>query len=82
VWQCRRSGDRQRKAVNRLLDAGPDGFEGGMNTRKYVALTGASPATASRDLAELQAVGVFERVGDGRSTRYYVKLPGLEQQLS
>ena len=28
---------RQRKVLNRLLDAGPSGFEGGMNTRKYDA---------------------------------------------
>src|SRR5262249_54776903 len=46
--------DRQRKAINRLIDAGPEGFEGGMSTRKYVALTGASPATATRDLGELE----------------------------
>ncbi|MFP3617138.1 Fic family protein, partial [Paraburkholderia sp. SIMBA_050] len=26
---------RQRKVVNLLLDAGPNGFEGGMSTRKY-----------------------------------------------
>jgi len=27
--------ERQRKVVNRLLDAGWEGFEGGMTTRKY-----------------------------------------------
>jgi Fic family protein len=67
---------RQRKAVNTLLDHGPGGFEGGMNTRKYVSLTGTSRATASRELIELAALGVLKQVGGGRSTRYYVDLTG------
>lgn len=67
---------RQRKAVNALLDRGPGGFEGGMNTRKYVSLTGTSRPTASRELIELNALGVLRQVGGGRSTRYYVNLPG------
>jgi Fic family protein len=36
---------RQRKVLNALLDAGPAGFEGGMSTKKYESLTGASRAT-------------------------------------
>lgn len=67
---------RQKKAVNALLDAGPGGFEGGMNTRKYVSLTGTSRPTASRELIALNALGVLKQVGGGRSTRYYVNLPG------
>lgn len=67
---------RQKKAVNTLLDLGPGGFEGGMNTRKYVSLTGTSRPTASRELIELNALGVLKQVGAGRSTRYYVNLPG------
>lgn len=62
--------DRQRKVVNRLLEAGPDGFEGGMTTRKYAALTGASRATAFRELDQLHEVGVLRRSGQGRSVRY------------
>src|SRR3990172_935711 len=46
--------ERQRKALNRLLYAGPDGFEGGINTRKYMSLTKTSRATAYRELAELE----------------------------
>ena len=67
---------RQRKAVNALLDRGPGGFEGGMNTRKYISLTGTSRPTASRELIELNALGVLKQVGGGRSTRYYINLPG------
>jgi len=68
--------ERQRKAVNLLLDAGPNGFEGGMSTRKYESITGTSRASASRELIELEALGLLARAGAGRSTRYYVKLPG------
>lgn len=38
---------RQRKIVDRLLEACPDGFVGGMTTRKAASLTGASRAPHS-----------------------------------
>jgi Fic family protein len=68
--------ERQRKAVNALLDLGPGRFEGGMSTRKYAGTTGTSKPTASRELIELAALGLLQQVGGGRSTRYYVNLPG------
>lgn len=65
--------ERQRKVLNRLLDAGPDGFEGGINTRKYVSLTKASRATAYRELAELVVLGCLQPTGKGgRSSGYEV----------
>ena len=67
---------RQRKVLNALLDAGPGGFEGGMNTRKYEAMASTSRATASRELVELARLGLVLAVGAGRSTRYYVNLDG------
>jgi Fic family protein len=67
---------RQRKAVNALLEQGPGGFEGGMSTRKYVSLASTSRPTASRELIELNALGVLKQSGAGRSTRYYINLPG------
>jgi Fic family protein len=67
---------RQRKALDRMLEAGPGKFEGGMTVRKYCGLTGASTATASRDLAELAAAGLLVRAGAGRSTRYEIAIPG------
>jgi len=69
---------RQRKAVNSLLDRGSGGFEGGLNTRKYVSITGASRATASRELMELAELGLLAQVGAGRSVRYYINLPGWQ----
>ncbi len=53
-----------------MSDAGPAGFSGGMNARKYVALTGASKATATRDLQHLAGIGALVPLGGGRSTRY------------
>ncbi|MBI5279216.1 MAG: Fic family protein [Burkholderiales bacterium] len=68
--------DRQRKVLNAMLDAGRQGFTGGMSTRKYESMTSSSRATASRDLIELEVAGMLRKVGAGRSTRYYVSLDG------
>jgi Fic family protein len=65
--------ERQRKALNRLLDAGPGGFEGGINTRKYMGLTRTSRATAWRELADLVEKGCLRPAGGGgRSSAYEV----------
>jgi len=73
-WATHRDHDlneRQRKVLNRVLDAGPGGFEGEMNARKYASITHSSKPTASRDLAELVAKGCLVHVGGGgRSTSY------------
>jgi Fic family protein len=62
--------ERQKKALNVLLDAGPGGFLGGMTNKKYASLTRTSPATAQRDLADLVAKGCLAATGAGRSVRY------------
>lgn len=66
--------ERQRKVLNRLLDAGADGFAGGMNTRKYVSLTKTSRATAYRELANLVEKGCLSPSGAGRSVNYVIRL--------
>lgn len=67
--------ERQRKVLARMFRAGPAGFEGGISAGKYVAITGASKATASRDLADLLQAGALRRLpGGGRSTRYELAL--------
>ncbi|AIY40662.1 Fic family protein [Collimonas arenae] len=71
---------RQRKLLNALLDAGSGGFEGGMSTKKYESLTGASRATSSRDLIELEQMGLLRQAGAGRSTRYYLNIDGWDAQ--
>lgn len=72
--------ERQRKVVNRLLDAGPEaldgGFEGGITTRKYLGMTKASRATAYREMADLVAKGILRpREGRGRSAAYDLVWP-------
>jgi len=65
--------ERQRKVLNRLLDAGPGGFEGGINTRKYVSLAKTSRATAYRELADLVEKGCLTPTGKGgRSSGYEI----------
>ena len=68
---------RQRKVLNRLLDAGDAGFEGGINTRKYRSLTKTSRATAYRELADLVAKGCIRPTGKrGRSSSYEIVREG------
>jgi Fic family protein len=62
--------ERQVKALNRMFDTGPEGFVGGMTNSKYQHLTGASPATAQRDLADLVEKSCLVLTGSGRSARY------------
>ena len=44
--------DRQRKALLRMFREGPDGFRGGLSAGNCITITGASPATTTRDLAD------------------------------
>ena len=71
---------RQHKVINRLLEAGNTelggGFLGGMTTDKYAKITGASKATATRDLTDLLAKGLLQVQGVGKATRYAVNVPG------
>ena len=69
--------ERQRKVLNKMLEAGPGRFEGGLTQRKYVAMTGAATATATRDIVSLLDKGMLVQ-GDaaGRSTNYNLSIPG------
>ena len=69
--------ERQRKVLNKMLDVGPGRFEGGLTQRKYVGMTGVSPATAWRDLEDLLKKGLITPGdGAGRSTYYNLAIPG------
>jgi Fic family protein len=70
--------ERQRKALNRMLEAGPGRFEGGMTARKYASLTKTSGPTATRELSGLVQNGLLVPRGEGRSRRYELTLPGWE----
>ncbi len=63
--------ERQAKVINRLLEAGPGGFEGGLTNRKYAGMGHISKATAQRELADLVQKGILRtNQGGGRSTSY------------
>ncbi len=61
---------RQEKALLRMLREGPDGLAGGLSAGNYMTITGASPATATRDLAGLVGKGALVRTGERRHARY------------
>jgi len=69
-----RLNDRQLRVIRRMFEEGPQGFKGGMSTKKYIATTGTSKATATRDLQDLVANDALIASGAGRSTRYQVNL--------
>ena len=63
--------DRQARMVSRVFAEGRKGFEGGITTRKYEAITKCPNRTASRDLSDLVAKGIIIPLpGGGRTTRY------------
>lgn len=64
--------ERQIKVINKMLENGTVDFEGGMTARKYTGITGASKATATRDLQQLHELGVFMQEGAGRSVKYHL----------
>jgi Fic family protein len=66
--------ERQEKALLRMLREGPPGFAGGLSAGNYQAITGASPATARRDLSQLVILGALKKTGTKKSTRYWIIL--------
>jgi Fic family protein len=68
--------ERQVMVIRRMLEEGPNDFEGGMNARKYIGITRTSKATATRDMQQLLEIGAFKLTGKagGRSTSYQVDL--------
>jgi len=67
--------ERQQKALLRMFKEGPEGFKGGLSAGKYSTITGASPATATRDLADLTDKGALVRTGELRHARYNLSVP-------
>ena len=69
--------ERQKKAVDRLFEAEPEGFAGGLSAGKYITITKAPRATATRDLQKLVELGILCKTGERRHTRYW--LPEIVQ---
>lgn len=63
--------ERQKKVINRILEAGQGNFEGGLTTRKYVSMTRTSRATAFREIADMLDKKILRQLpGRGRSVCY------------
>ena len=66
--------ERQLRALVRMFDAGPEGFIGGLSAKNYIAITGASTPTATRDLSDLVRKGALHKTGELKGTRYWLNL--------
>ncbi|GHT40784.1 cell division protein Fic [Bacteroidia bacterium] len=66
--------ERQTKVINKMLDAGKDGFEGGMTAKKYISIAKTTKATATRDLQELAELNILTQNLAGRSTNYILNI--------
>jgi Fic family protein len=67
--------NRQEKVLLRMLREGPGGFKGGLSAGNYVSITGASAATATRDLVDLVSKNALLRTGELRHARYHISIP-------
>jgi Fic family protein len=65
--------ERQAKVIARMFKEGIDGFKGGLSAENYIAITGTSRATATRDLQDLVEKEAFKKTGELRHTRYSMK---------
>ncbi|MFW6135104.1 MAG: Fic family protein, partial [Elusimicrobiota bacterium] len=71
--------EKQKKVINKLLDAGPRGFKGGLTTRKYVGMTKVSRATAYRNIKDLVGKKVLKQnKKKGRSVSYELIFPSVD----
>ena len=73
--------ERQAKAIARMFREGPDGFKGGLSAENYIAITGTSRATTTRDLQDLVEMGALSRTGERRHTRYWLALSQPERHV-
>lgn len=67
---------RQKKVINRILEAGQGNFTGGLTTRKYAGIAKVSRATAFREISDMLAKKVLRQLsGKGRSVHYDLVWP-------
>ncbi len=68
--------ERQKKVINRVLEAGQGNFTGGLTTRKYVSIAKVSRATAFREISYMLAKKILRPLpGKGRSVHYDLVWP-------
>ena len=66
--------ERQEKVIARMFREGIDGFKGGLSADNYIGISGASRATATRDLQDLVEKGALTKTGELRHTRYHLNI--------
>jgi Fic family protein len=66
--------EAQTKVISRMLEDGENVFIGGMNAKKYQAISSVSKATATRHLQDLVEKGILISDKGGRSTNYQVNM--------
>jgi len=76
---------RQEKALLRMFREGPEGFQGGLSAGNYATITGASPATTTRDLADLVESAVTHATASpsryGQCRRSFLINTGISTRL-
>lgn len=73
--------ERQKKIVNRILEAGEGNFTGGLTTRKYVSIAKTSRATAFREISDMLDKKVLCQLsGKGRSVHYDLIWPEVDKK--
>ena len=65
---------KQAKVIARMFAAGIDGFKGGLSAENYIAISGATRATVTRDLQGLVEKKALTKTGERRYTRYYLNI--------
>jgi Fic family protein len=72
--------ERQKKVVNRILEAGCENFTGGLTTRKYVSIAKVSRATAFREISDMLNKKILHQLsGKGRSVHYDLVWPQVRK---
>jgi len=66
--------ERELKVIQKMFDAGIEGFEGGMTAKKYMRINQTSKATATRDLQHLTEMQILLQQGGGRNIHYQLNL--------
>ncbi len=65
----------RKKAVPRMFAAGPEASTWGLSAGNYRGITGAAPATATRDLADLVALDMLRRAGERKAALHHLCVP-------
>ena len=72
---------RQKKVLNRILEAGRGNFTGSLTTRKYVSIAKVSRATAFREISDLLDKKILHQLsGKGRSVHYDLVWPQVDKK--